>query len=103
MYRLRLCWNETVRMMKRVPSTSTDWVDADGEGALALRLLCKDGNDQFGQGSHWIEITHSAERPTQGRKLSPHSPVGHPRLPRPKGNRPPNNLASSGQPVPAGD
>lgn len=88
MYRVRLCWNETVRMMKRVPSTSTDWFDADDERSLALKRLHKEGNDLYGQGSHWIEIIHSEQQPIAGRKSSPHNPVDPLRTNAPKRQQP---------------
>jgi hypothetical protein len=59
MSRLRLCWNEKVRLLTREEASSTNWFDVDEEGTETLRLMCKEGNARFGEGSHWIELTDS--------------------------------------------
>lgn len=85
MYRVRLCWSDHVRSLKQEETTATEWVDANDEGTLALRLLCKEGNTRFGEGSHWIELT-SQPKPATGtsqprRQLNTHSRHVHRQVP----------------------
>ena len=44
MYRVRLCWSDHVLSLKQEDTTATEWFDADDEGTVAVRILCREGN-----------------------------------------------------------
>ena len=95
MFRMRLCWENHVRLMKRETHSCTTWVIVDKEKADNLRFLCKAGNDRFGEGSHWIELADIPPAPAP----KPHGPGRERAAPgRPRGEAlaPPTDKAAQG-------
>ena len=56
MREIRLCWSiEGRENIVNEPIQGGLWMPMNEENANALQIICEEGNNAYGDGTHWIE------------------------------------------------